>query len=143
MTALAVALAVAAFVADKPASIACDVPESAIVNGWTAPELSSVIHLKPSRCDALAEKPGAAGFASSLSLVIHEAAHLRGVRSEACAELWANLAVYDVLRRFYGVPFFSPLSWRIGAQVVAITHRLPPIYQPTASACEAERGAVK
>ena len=68
----------------------------------------------------------------------NESAHLRGVRLEACAELWANLVVFDVLSRFYRVPMFSTLSWRVGEQVAALTRARPAEFQPTPTACEHE-----
>lgn len=138
MIAPAVALAVVAFIAGHPAQIACDVSESATaVEAWTTPG-GSTTHFKPSLCEGLGSRPGDLRFGRALGTLIHEGAHARGVKSEACAESWADLAVFDVLRRFYNIPMFSPLSWRIGAQVYAQTQGRPAEYQPSGQSCAAE-----
>lgn len=138
----AVALAVVAFIAGKPATVVCNTdgyngppaPAGYVVEGWTTPG-TSTIHLNAAMCDGLSAKPGTVAFARALRVVIHESAHARGTRVEACAELWADLIVYDVLRRFYNIDFYTPLSQTIGAQVLDETHRRPASYQPTLSSC--------
>lgn len=138
----AVALAVVAFIAGKPATAVCTTdgykgqpaPAGYILEGWTTPGTDTV-HLDPTICADLSAQPGSVAFARALRVVIHESAHARGTRSEACAELWADMTVYDVLRRFYNVDFFTPLSEEIGAQVLDETHRRPAVYQPSPSSC--------
>lgn len=137
-----VALAVVAFIAGKPASVVCDAdtnppigaPPGYVVEAWTKVG-SDTEHITPSLCAGLSARPGSIEFARSLRVVIHESAHARGTRVEACAELWADLAVFDVLRRFYNIGFFTPLSAEIGAQVLAETHRRPAVYQPSLTSC--------
>lgn len=137
MIAPAVALMVAAFIAGHPTQVLCDVPPTAVVVAWTNPG-SSVIHMQEDACAGLAAKPGDLSFAHGLSALIHESAHARGVRSEACAEAWADLTSYDVLRRFWHVPFFTPLSWLVGAQIREESRRLPASYQFDGQSCDME-----
>ena len=145
MIAPAVALLVAAFIAGHPVQIMCDIPDSATaVEAWSTP-CGSFMHMKPSVCVGLTQKVGGTehavgqvSFAHAIGTVIHESAHAKGVRSEACAEMYADIGVFDVLRRFYGVPFFTPLSWLVGRQVRDHTLHLPPNYQPTSGSCIGE-----
>src|SRR6266496_3650094 len=133
----------AAFIAGQPVQVTCDVPESATaVEAWSSPGLA--IHMKPSLCTGLSRKigepergAGDVSFAHAIAVLIHESAHVKGVRAEDCAELYVDLGVYQVLRDYYGIPFFTPLSWLVGGQVHAHTLRLPPSYQPTLTSCEA------
>lgn len=131
-------LSVVAFVAGHPTAVACDAnvnqgpnppPPGFVVEAWT-PYGGNVIHTLPSLCDGSNDPVGSPQFAAALRVFIHEAAHARGVHSETCAEMTADEGVFDVLRRFYGVPFFSPLSERVGAEVLALTRVRPPEYQP-------------
>lgn len=133
-----VILAAAAFIAGHPVTVACDanvnhgpVAERAgeTLQGW-ALYGGDVIHVLPAYCRASTIRPGDPGFAATIDLFIHEAAHARGIVSESCAELTADVGVFDVLRRFYGVPFFSRLSRQVGAQLLAISRRKPADYQP-------------
>lgn len=137
----AVVLAVVAFIAGKPATAVCNVdgypgtaPPGFTVEAWTQVG-GDLVHLAPSVCAALQTPPGTVSFARGLRVVIHESAHARGVSSESCAETWADLTVYDVLRRFYRVEFFTPLSAEVGGQVYAETLRRPSDYQPSLTAC--------
>lgn len=128
-------LAVVASIAGHPVTVACDadvnrpssVPAGAI--GWAIIG-GDTIHIHPLMCDYSRAEVGSPEFAAALDLFIHESAHARGVLSESCAEMTADVGVFDVLRRFYGIPFFTPMSRRIGAQVLAITRTLSPEYQP-------------
>lgn len=99
--------------------------------GWTAYG-GSTIYVILSICANATARPRSATFADAIGAVIHEAAHARGIRSESCAEMTADIGVYDVLRRFFGVPFFSSDSEVIGALVLAETRQLPAAYQPEA-----------
>lgn len=140
----AVILAVIAFVAGKPAQVACDadvnppigVPPGFVVEAWTKVG-GDTEHVVPRLCAGFSARPGSIEFARSIRVVIHESAHARGVWTEDCAELYADLVVFDVLRQFYNIPFFSPLSEEIGAQVLAETRLRPSYYQPTERSCSA------
>jgi hypothetical protein len=90
------------------------------------------IHAVPAFCTGTVAPFGSDAFARSIDVFIHEAARARGLASDSCVEFMADLGVYQVLRDFYGVPFFSPMSWRVGAQVLALTRTLPASYQPEA-----------
>ena len=132
----AVALDVAAFIASHPTAIVCDAdvnlgpnPPPQGVEAWTV-RGTGPIHLRPERCDDLGQPVGSARFGRAIGTLIHEASHARGVRREACAEMTADIGVFDVLARFYRVPMFTPLSWQVGAQVLALTRGLPADYQP-------------
>lgn len=96
---------------------------------------ASTEHMTSALCNGLSEKPGTVPFAQSLRVLIHESAHARGVRTEDCAEMWADLVVFDVLRRFYRVEFFSPLSRTVAGQVFAETLRRPSNYQWSSGSC--------
>jgi hypothetical protein len=136
----AIALSIIAMIAGHPTQVTCDVPATAVITAWTSFD-GQEIHMQESICAGLEEQLGTYRFAASISTLVHESAHARGVRSESCAETWVNVAVYDVLWRFYAVPFFTPLSEEIGAQVATITRGLPPAYQPAPTACAQEPGA--
>lgn len=133
-----VILAAVAFIAGHPTSVVCDADVNhgpvaerpgLTLKGWTAYG-GNVIHVLPGFCSASTLLPGAPGFPETIELFIHEAAHARGIVSESCAELTADMGVFDVLRRFYGVPFFSPLSVRVGRAVLAHSREAPADYQP-------------
>jgi hypothetical protein len=130
----AIALAIAAFIVGHPTQVMCNAPEGpqSLVMGYT---VSGVVHIRPSLCSAVAGKPGPEMFALGISALIHESAHARGISKEACAELIADLGVYQVLRDFYGIPFFTPLSWAVGRQVYANTLTLPAKYQTAGATC--------
>jgi len=132
-----VVLAVAAFIAGHPVTVSCDaatnrppsVPTGAL--GWSVVG-GSESHLSGDVCNDLEDSPGGLDFAAGIAVLIHEAAHAKGVRSEACAQWYAVFGVYDVLRRFYAIPFFTDESRLIGAEVLEFTKlRLPPEYQPS------------
>ena len=143
-----VTLAIAAAIAGHPVDVRCDADKNPppgltpapgyVIEGW-AYVGGNEIHMLPHLCADTNAPVGSLAFAQALRVVIHEAAHARGVAVEACAELWAALVVFDILRRFYGIPFFSKLSESIGRQVLAETRLRPPNYQPRAESCE--RGA--
>lgn len=133
-----VILAVVSFVAGHGTTVACDAnvnpgpnppPPGFVVEAWT-PYGGNVIHALPTVCDESNNPVGSPQFVVSLATFIHEAAHARGIRTETCAEMTADIGVYDVLRKFYGIPFFSRLSKQIGAEVLALTRVRPPEYQP-------------
>lgn len=128
-----VILSVVALIAGHPVSVQCDpalgghfIPGAA---AWT-PYGGNVIYATPQICDDTTQPLGTLQFALGLNIFIHEAAHARGVVSESCAELVADIGVYQVLRDFYDTPFFTPTSWMIGDQVLLLTHRKPAAYQP-------------
>lgn len=141
MTPPAKALDVAAFIAGHPVDVVCDAdvnqgpntpPPGFIIEAWTTYD-TGPIHLIPERCNDLSAPRGSLQFAQGIHTLVHEASHARsprGLRKESCAELTSDLGVYDVLRRFYGIPFFSARSWLIGGQVLALTRQLPSAYQP-------------
>lgn len=126
-------LSVVALIAGHPATINCDptlgghfIPGAA---AWT-PYGGDVIYATPEICDDTRQPLGTLQFAAGLNVFIHEAAHSRGIRSESCAELTADLGVYQVLRDFYNIPFFTPQSETIAGQVLLLTRRKPAAYQP-------------
>jgi hypothetical protein len=130
--------AVEASAVGKVVQVTCDAevirsptppPPGHLVNGWTIPG-GATIHLLPGVCNALSLRPGAEQFAHAVATLIHESAHARGVRREDCAEMYADLVVFDVLRQFYGVSFFTSLSEQVGRQVYDQTRGLAPMYQP-------------
>lgn len=134
-----IALSVAAMIAGKPVTVACDADINPGPTGLPAPGFAveawtlyggDTVHMLPQLCDDLAARPGTIEFASGIRVLIHESAHARGIRREDCAELVADIGVFDVLRRRYDIPFFSPLSRLIGAQVLALTRLRPTNYQP-------------
>lgn len=135
-----VILSVVAFIAGHPTTVVCDAtlgghaaeaPADITPIGFT-PYGGNVIYALPSLCDETSMPVGSTRFAHALGTFVHEASHARGVRSESCAEMTADIGVFDVLRRFYSIPFFSARSVAIGAQVLAFTRARPPNYQPEA-----------
>lgn len=136
----AVLLSAIAFVAGHPTTVACDANTNPspfptapgqTATAWTLTG-GNVIHVIPQFCLASNAQPGSDAFARAMDVFIHEAARARGFSSDSCVELMADEGVYDVLRRFYSIPFFSPLSVQIGAQVLALTRTTPQSYQPEA-----------
>ena len=130
----------ASWIAGHPVTVACDAdvnqspfqaPAGREATAWTLIG-GNVIHVYPAFCDASSAPIGSVQFAQALDVFIHEAAHASGTRVESCAELTADIGVYDVLRRFYAIPFFSQMSATIGAQVLADTRTLSAAYQPEA-----------
>lgn len=139
-----VTILIATALAGHPTKIACDTdtnpgpvlpPPGFVVEAWT-PYGGDTIHMAPALCAGLSGPLGSIRFAKSIRVLVHEAAHARGVRDEGCAELHATLGIFDVLRRFYRTPFFSRLSQLVGAQVLAESRLRPANYQPHAMSCE-------
>lgn len=131
-------LSVAAMIAGHPTEVRCDTdvnpgpitpPPGFVVEAWTTYDTGPV-HMSPDLCTGITARPGSITFAQSLRVIIHESAHAKGYRREACAEMTADIGVYDVLRRLWGIQFFTPLSVKIGAQVLALTRLRPVNYQP-------------
>lgn len=139
MIAAPILVSVAAMVAGKPMNVACDAdtnfgntappPAGFVVEAWT-PYGGDTVHMLPQLCDDVLQQPGTEEFATGIRVLIHESAHARGVRREDCAELTADIGVYDVIRRLWGIQFFTPLSWQIGSQVLNLTRLRPLNYQP-------------
>lgn len=137
--AVPILLSVAAMVAGKPVDVACDAdtnpgptgppPPGFVVEAWT-PYGGDTVHLDPSLCKAVTAPPGTIAFAQGIRVLIHESTHARGIRQEACAELVADIGVFDVIRRLWSIEFFTPQSRLIGEQVLALTRVRPPEYQP-------------
>ena len=130
-------LAAIAFIAGHPTTVVCDAntnPSPFASPGYTATAWTytgaSVIHADPVFCSDTNDQPGNDGFARAIDVFLHEAARARGIQSDSCVELVSDVGVYDVLRRFWNVPFFSGESERIGAQVLALTRTLPATFQP-------------
>ena len=129
------AIDVVTFIAGHQTSIVCDptlgghAATSPDAFGWAAYG-GNIVYLVPAICQDMSADIGSPRFAEGIAAVIHEAAHARGARSESCAEMTADLGVFDALRRFYGVPFFSDLSRTVGDQVLAGTRLRPESYQP-------------
>lgn len=119
-------------------NVACDVDTNPspypTAPGYTATAWTltggNVIHVHPRFCDYSSSPVGSNDFALVIGVFIHEAARARGVVTDSCARMTADLGVYQMLRDFYNVPFFSPTSERVGAQVLALTRLLPASYQP-------------
>lgn len=78
-------------------------------------------------CDAIERKGNRLGAA--LNVVAHEAAHLRGVRSEAEAACWGLLWAADLAQRFYGIEFYSLDSQTVIARSVAYHRSYPMEYR--------------
>ena len=75
----------------------------------------------------------------ALGVLIHEAAHARGVRSEQCAEMYAGVLMYEYLERFYGISMFSAESWEASRWWVVRNRSLPQNYWWTdVRACDNE-----
>jgi hypothetical protein len=128
-----VILSVVAFIAGHPTSVVCDEQLGGLaVAGAVArtPFGGNVIYALPRICDDTAAVPGTQQFALGVGTFIHEAAHARGYRLESCAEMIADIGIYQVLRDFYGIPFFTPKSESIATQVFRQTRGLPESYQP-------------
>lgn len=139
VTVPAKALAVGAFVAGHPVEIICDadvnpspkpVPPGFVVDAWTLIG-TGPIHMVPAICANLRARVGTPEFTHALRVLLRESAIAGQARSESCAELYAELGSYDVLRRFYRVPFFTALSRRIGDDVVAEVKTSPPNFAPS------------
>ncbi len=131
------AIDVVTYIAGHQTSIVCDpalgghsATESDPV-GWAAYG-GNIIYVVPQICVDMSADLGTAQFAQGIETLIHEAAHARGVQSESCAELTADIGVFDVLQRFYDTPFFTPLSVAVGDQVLAATRLRPAALQPEA-----------
>lgn len=133
-------LAVVSLVAGHPTTVACDADTNPspfptapgqVATAWTLTG-GNVIHVHPRFCDFSAAPVGTEDFARVIDVFIHEAARARGVQTDSCVEMTADIGVYQVLRDFYNVPFFTALSRRVGAQVLAYTRKLPASYQPEA-----------
>lgn len=118
---------VASFAAGKPVAVACDVETNnplgdPRVQGWTRVG-SSELHLRLPLCNYLTLNPRSTvpgdlpRFVYALTVLLHESFHARGVVSEACANTYTQLISFDVLRRFYGVSFFTALSWQVGGMM--------------------------
>lgn len=133
-----VALAVALFISGQPAQIKCDVASNLMVEAYVVHDGSQTIHMTQSLCDGLGARPSDPRFSYALGVLIHESSHLRGVRSEPCAELYAAVMVYEVLERFYRVPMFTSLSWDTGSRVQAANANRPQTYHYTSTACDDE-----
>lgn len=139
MIAAPILLSVAAMIAGKPVNVACDAdtnfgptgppPVGFTVEAWT-PYGGDTIHMLPQLCVDVLRQPGTPEFAAGIRVLIHESAHARGVRREDCAELTADIGVFDVVRRLWGIKFFTPLSRQIGSQVLELTRIRPASYQP-------------
>jgi hypothetical protein len=138
----ALVTAIAISLSGHPVSIDCDTstypgpppPAPYVVEAWTYTG-GDVIHMRRELCEGFSFAPGTRRFAQSIRVLIHESAHARGIRSEACAELHAQLGVFDVLRRFYRISFFSSLSRLIGEQVYLEGLKRPANYQPSFNSC--------
>lgn len=132
-------LSLIAMIAGHPTSVACDAdtnPSPFAAPGYAATAWTytggDVIHAHPVFCQDTYSAPGTDEFARAVDVFLHEAARARGIQSDSCVELTADLGVYQVLRDYYGVPFFSPMSALVGAQVLALTRTLPASFQPEA-----------
>lgn len=132
----AVILSVVAFIAGHPTQIVCDANLGGLATSPNeiarTPYGGNVIYALPRICDELFAPVGTNAFAHAIGTVIHEASHARGLRSESCAEMTADIGIFDVLRRFYGAAFFSARSVAVGAQVLAFTRARTADYQPEA-----------
>lgn len=124
----------AATVAGRPVDIACEDSNAAWASG-PAPAAnayyswdSDYIRLAPSMCD-LAQMSGSSLVGPLLFVVAHEAAHARGVRSEAWADCYGLLWTADLARRFYSVEFYTARSDELMRQAVAYHRGAPADYQ--------------
>lgn len=86
------------------------VPEGQIVEGWTL-YATGEIHLHPTICAGLDAPLGTSAFARSFNVLAHEAWHATGVRDEGCAELFARMAPFDLLPRFWRA------TWQVALKV--------------------------
>lgn len=129
---------VVTWAAGHPTTITCDAdanqspvpaPPGTTATAWTVTG-GNLIHAHPAFCAASTAAVGTTAFAGALDVFLHEAARAHGWRKDSCVELFADMAVYDALRRFYGVGLFTPMSQLVGSQVLADTRTLPAVYQP-------------
>lgn len=137
--------AVASWAAGKPLTVWCESDPAewnrlVAQSGLTHEPGSSVagftlfaaptIYLRYDRCPMLAG-PEHWGFGLGLNTLLHEAYHQRGggVRDEALVECAALVLQYEAMRRFYGVPFFSPTMTRHADVAIAHSRTLPARFQ--------------
>lgn len=134
-----VTLLIAAAISGHPTKIACDTdtnpgpvkpPPGYVVEAWT-PVGGDTIHMAPVLCAGLFAPIGNIRFAQSYRVLLHEAAHARGIAVEACAELYAWEHARNFLYTHY---FFDPwlfwLSDQVVKQIEAETRLRPANYQP-------------
>jgi len=131
-------VAAASWIAGHPVTVACDVdvnpspfPIAAgfVATAWTLTG-GSVIHATSTVCDETSAQVGTMAFADGIATMIHEGARAHGWQSDSCVELLADIGVFDVLQRFYGVPLFSSTSELVGAEVLGLTRARPTSFQP-------------
>lgn len=134
-----VTILIATALAGHPTKIACDTdtnpgpvvpPPGYVVEAWT-PYGGDTIHMAPSLCAGFYADIGTVRFAQSYRVLLHEAAHARGIVSEACAEAYAWQYPRSVLYTYYRFdPWLFFLSDRIAKQIQAETRLRPANYQP-------------
>lgn len=102
------------------------VPEGMMVEGWTL-FATGEIHLHPTICAGLEAPLASPAFARSFNILAHETWHAAGVRDEGCAELFARLAPFDLLPRFWRATWQVVLT--VARGVADYTLRKPAAYQ--------------
>lgn len=136
----AIILSVVALIAGKPAVVNCDAattsPFPYAVDGWSNVG-GSEVHLSKRMCSYFAYRITTPEYGAALNIVMHESAHLRGVREEACAELWADTMTWIVLRDVYRYKHYGQVWQTVAANVVAYTRLKDPAYQPSGQSCAA------
>lgn len=107
--------AMASLVAGHPVRVECVTDSGAWLRGPAPQALGytydgvPVVYLGPYACEALRD-PRSPLFGGGLHILAHEAAHARGIQSEAAASCWALAWPMALAQRFYSVPFFSQRS---------------------------------
>lgn len=135
---------VASYVSGHPVRVYCDADKNPgadpplpgfVKQAWTVIG-GEEIHLHPNYCYYLKQPIKGNLFPLTLRILIHEAAHARGVSVESCAELYAVLRSYEVLQLFWHVTPGTTLSNHVGAVVLQASRARPPSYQPTPTSCQ-------
>jgi hypothetical protein len=135
---------VASWAAGRPLSVWCEseqaewdrllaqhglsAPAGFIIDGFTT-YTAPVVYLAPLHCPELVG-PTHRDFALGLNVLLHESyTHYgAGIHDNAIQECGALLLQYEALRRFYGVPSFSPLMRRLTEQAFAFSQSKPASY---------------
>lgn len=123
--------AMASLVAGHPVRVDCVTDPAAWLRGPAPQALGyqwahepGEIHLGPYACEALRVRTSPL-LGAGLHILAHEAAHARGIDSETVASCFGLAWAMDLARRFYAIPFFSPLSRGVEAAGLSI-HRMTP-----------------
>ena len=101
---------------------------AASTSGLTFPKAVRVRYA-PWVCQALEQGAASPRLGGALSIVAHEASHLRGVVDESVAACWGLVWAADLAQRYYGIGFFTPASIAVQASALATHRTLPARYR--------------